>query len=83
MGRGRGWWGENVRWKKSFFVWLGRKVGGGEGGGQQGWCVGRIWVREEVNSVEGEKKGVVVVGLGELNELVKLMCGGLVVPLSL
>ena len=40
-------------------------------------------VREEVNSVEEEKKGVVVVGLGELKELVKLICGGLVVPLSL
>ena len=35
---------------------------------------GREVVREEVNSVEEEKKGVVVVGLGELKELVKLMC---------
>ena len=68
MGRGRGWWGENVRWKKSFFVWLGRKVGGGERGVQQRG---------------GREEGGVVVGLGELNELVKLMCGGLVVPLSL
>ena len=31
----------------------------------------------------GREEGGVVVGLGELNELVKLMCGGLVVPLSL
>ena len=67
----------------------------GMGGGGGGKCevVKRLslcgleerWevVREEVNSVEGEKKGVVLVRLGELKELVKLICGGLVVPLSL
>ena len=66
----------------------------GGGGGEKCEVVKRLslcgleerWevVREEVNSVEGEKKGVVVVvGLGELKELVKFMCGGLVVPLSL
>ena len=64
----------------------------GGGGGEKCEVVKRLslcgleerWevVREEVNSVEGEKKGVVV-GLGELKELVKFMCGGLVVPLSL
>ena len=66
----------------------------GGGGGEKCEVVKRLsvcvleerWevVREEVNSVEGEKKGVVVVvGLGELKELVNFMCGGLVVPLSL
>jgi hypothetical protein len=67
MGMWRGWW-EKCEVVKILSL----------SGLKERWEV----VREEVNSVEGEKK-VVVVGLGELKELVKLMCGGLVVPLSL